>query len=69
MSSGTLVWATLEFSRACMCGVGCDVALRLFTNLSLEVGLGVLIVGVAGVCCEPKDWCGVVAILWHSLQT
>jgi hypothetical protein len=31
----------------------------------LEVGLGVLVIGVEGVCCKPKGWFGIVAILWH----
>jgi hypothetical protein len=31
--------------------------------------LGVLVVGVVGVCCLPKGLCGVVAIRWRSLES
>jgi hypothetical protein len=69
MSSGTLVLVISEF-WSCLClwcwlwhGLGAPVP--AFSRL--EVGSGVLVVGVVGVCCKPKGWCGTVAILWRFL--
>jgi hypothetical protein len=68
MSSGALVWAT-SVSVVVLYAALVVTRSRGFARHPRGVGLGVLVVGVEGVCCKPKGWCGVVAIRWHSLQT
>lgn len=61
---------SLEVGR--VVGVGCDAVWKLCAppprRYWVEVGQGVLGVGVVEVCCKPKEMCGVVAILGVSCQ-
>jgi hypothetical protein len=61
MSSGALVRAT-SVSVVVLCAVLVVTRSRGFSLHPRGVELGVLAVGVEGVCCKPKGWCGVVAI-------
>jgi hypothetical protein len=69
MSSGALVQSSsVPVVLVCVVLVVTRSSDSVPASSRLEAGLGLRVVDVDGVCCKPIGWCGVVAILWHSLQ-